>query len=81
MTNLEVLQEYNTEKWVLEQTLCFMLEIYWDDYCKDKYGSKLPENPVSFVKRFMKEETYCEVEFAEKSKMKTLEQKGIIDME
>jgi hypothetical protein len=37
----------------------------------------MPYNPVSFVKQFMKAETYCELKYAEKSKMETLENNAI----
>ena len=81
MTNQEVFEEYNTEKWVIEQNLCFLLQEYWDKHCKDKFESRLPENPVSFVKKFMKEETLCEVEYAEKSKINTIESREIVDID
>ena len=73
MTNQELFEQYNTEKWVIEQNLCFLLQEYWDEYCKDEFGMRMPENPVSFVKKFMKEETICDIEYAEKSKINTLE--------
>lgn len=81
MTNQELFEQYNTEKWVIEQNLCFMLQEYWEKYGKTvieqaKNGyttSDMPYNPVSFVKTFMKEETECDIEYAEKSKMNTLE--------
>ena len=75
MVNSEVLKEYNTEQWAIEETLTFLLQEYWEDTHKKGYvkESHMPINPVSFVKKFMKEETYCNVEFAEKSKMNTLE--------
>ena len=40
----------------------------------------MPYNPVSFVKKFMKEETYCELKYVEKSKMETLES-NVIDVD
>lgn len=81
MTNSEVFKQYNTEQWVIEQNLCFLLQEYWEKYGKKaieqaKNGyvtSGMPCNPVSFVKQFMKDETLCDVEFAEKSKISTLE--------
>lgn len=89
MTNSEVLQQYGTERWVVEQTLCFLLQDYWEKHgtkaieqAKNGYTSdQMPMNPVSFVKKFMKEETLCPVEYAEKSKMDTLEKGDIIDAE
>ncbi len=81
MTNLEVFKEYNTEQWVIEQNLYFLLQAYWEEYgkkavedAKNGYiSSEMPYNPVSFVKKFMKEETLCEVEYAEKSKISNIE--------
>ena len=32
----------------------------------------MPYNPVTFVKTFMKDETLCEIEYTEKSKIETL---------
>ena len=86
MTNQEVFEQYNTEKWVIEQNLCYMLQEYWDKHGKQaieraKNGyvaSGMPYNPVSFVKEFMKDETICDVEYAEKSKIETLEN-NVID--
>ena len=80
MTNLELFEQYNTEKWVIEQNLCFLLQKYWDEYgkaaieqAKNGYAtSGMPYNPVSFVKTFMKEETLCDVKYAEKSKLSTV---------
>ena len=88
MTNQEVLEQYNTEKWVVEETLCYLLQLYWERYgskaieqAKDGYiSTQMPKNPVTFVKEFMKEETYCNVEFAEKSKMDTVSKGVIIDV-
>ena len=80
MTNQEIFEQYNTEKWVIEQNLCFTLQEYWEKYgkkaieqAKNGYtSSNIPYNPISFIKTFMKEETLCEVKYAEKSKMETL---------
>lgn len=87
MTNQELFEEYNSEKWVIEQNLCFMLQAYWEEHGKKaieqaKNGyvtTGMPYNPVSFVKKFMKEETLCAVEYAEKSKMNTVENNTVID--
>jgi len=83
MTNQEVFEQYGTEKWVIEQNLCFLLQGYWEDLYRKGYvkESQMPINPVSAVKEFMKEETICNLEYAEKSKMHTLENKAaeIID--
>lgn len=88
MTNQEVFKEYGSEKWVMEQNLCFLLQEYWETHGKKaiedaKNGyitNSMPYNPVSFVKKFMKEETYCDLKHAEKSKMKTLES-NVIDVD
>ena len=88
MTNQEVFKEYGSEKWVVEQNLCFLLQEYWETHCKKaienaKNGyttSGMPYNPISFVKQFMKAETYCELKDAEKSKMETLES-NVIDVD
>ena len=64
------------------------LQEYWEIYGKKaieqaKNGyitSNMPYNPVNFVKEFMKGETLCDVEDAEKSKMETLEN-NVIDID
>ena len=89
MTNQEVFEQYNTEKWVIEQNLYFLLQSYWEEHGKKaieqaKNGyvtSNMPYNPVSFVKEFMKEETLCDVKYAEKSKMATIKHGIIVDAE
>ena len=81
MTNEELFRQYGTEKWIIEQNLCFLLQIYWEENCAGKHGNgtMMPENPVSFVKKFMKEETLCETHYAEMSKMKTVADSVIED--
>ena len=87
MTNQELFEQYNTEKWVIEQNLCFLLQAYWEEHGKKvieqaKNGyvtSNMPYNPVSFVKEFMKSETLCDVEYAEKSKMANVENNIVED--
>ena len=87
MTNQELFLQYNTENWVIEQNLCFLLQKYWAEYGKAaieqaKCGyttSNMPYNPVSFVKKFMKEETLCDVKYAEKSKISTVKDSVIGD--
>lgn len=89
MTNSEVFKQYGTEQWVIEQNLCFLLQEYWEKHGKKaieqaKNGyvtSGMPCNPVSFVKEFMKDETICDVEFAEKSKISTLENNIVEDVD
>lgn len=87
MTNQELFEQYNTEKWVIEQNLYFLLQAYWEEHGKKaieqaKNGyvtSDMPYNPVSFVKEFMKSETLCAVEYAEKSKMANVENNIVED--
>lgn len=89
MTNSEVFEQYNTERWVIEQNLCFLLQEYWEKHGKKaieqaKNGyvtSDMPYNPVSFVKQFMRDETICDIEYAEKSKISTIENNIIEDVE
>lgn len=89
MTNLEVFEQYNTEKWVIEQNLCFLLQEYWETHGKKAIESAkrgyitndMPYNPVSFVKEFMKNETLCNVGYAEKSKIYTVENSTIEDVD
>lgn len=87
MTNSEIFKQYNTEEWVIEQNLCFLLQTYWEEYGKKaieqaKNGyttSSMPYNPVSFVKKFMKDETLCDVKYAEQSKISTIKNDVVID--
>ena len=87
MTNAELFKEYSSEKWVIEQNLCFLLQEYWETHGKKaveqaKNGyttSDMPFNPVTFVKNFMKEETICDIGYAEKSKISTVENNTIVD--
>lgn len=89
MTNSEIFKQYNTEEWVIEQNLCFLLREYWEEYgkkaieqAKNGYITRdMPYNPVSFVKKFMKDETFCDVDYAEKSKMSTIENSVIEDVD
>lgn len=80
MTNQEVFEQLGSEKWVIEEALCFAIQEYWQK-CYDEGRVNIahpPVNCVGFVKDYMKEETLCNVEFAEKSKMNTLK-KNVID--
>lgn len=80
MTNQEVFEQLGSEKWVIEDALCFAIQKYWQK-CYDEGRVSVahpPVNCVGFVKDYMKEETLCNVEFAEKSKMDTLK-KNVID--
>ena len=83
MTNEEVFKNYGSEKWVIEEALSYLLQEYWEEVTQ-KYpqigkqiGKLCPINPVGAVKEFMKEETYCSVGYAEKSKLDTLEKNEI----
>ena len=86
MTNAEFFANYGTEKWATEQNLCFLLQGYWEAI-RERTGvgkelpSQMPLNPVSYVKEFMKEETLVETEWAERSKMDTVEKNTVIDGE
>lgn len=81
MMNQELFQQFGTEKWVVEQNLCFLMQEYWEELHKNGYvkESQMPINPVGFIKKFMKEETHCDVEIAEQSKMNTLED-NVVDV-
>lgn len=82
MTNQEMFKNYGSERWAIEQNLCFLLQGYWEECNKHGYvnESQMPINPVGFVKKFMKEETLCSVEFAEKSKLDSMK-KDAVDAE
>ena len=88
MKNADIFKEYSSEQWVIEQNLCYMLQTYWDEHCVPmiwqaesgyKVGKSMPMNPVSFVKKFMKEETLCDTKYAEKSKIDTLQSGDVIE--
>ena len=87
MTNSEIFEQYGTETWVIEQALCSLLQEYWETHGKKaiedaKNGyitSSMPYNPISFIKKFMKDETLCNVEYAEKSKVSTVESNIVVD--
>lgn len=89
MTNEEVFKQYSTERWVIVENLCFLLQEYWEKHGKKaiedaKNGyvtSDMPYNPVSFVREFMKDETLCDVGYAEKSKISTVEDNTIEDVD
>ena len=82
MINSEIFKQFGSEQWAIEQNLCFMLQEYWAElYEKGAVKeSQMPINPVSFIKKFMKEESYVETDYAEQSKMNTLE-KNVVDVE
>lgn len=70
MTNAEVFDKFHTEKWVIEQNICFLLQEYWEEVSKKSNGklpSQMPLNPVTFTKAFMKRETIVDTGWAEKA--------------
>lgn len=85
MKNSELFAEYGTEKWAVEENLCFLLQEYWEELQKKnsfayKFPTCLPINPVGFVKNFMKEETLVNIEYAEQSKMEALKKNIVADV-
>lgn len=66
MTNAEVFNQYGTEQWVIEENLCFMLQ----EFCESE-NIRPKANLVTFIKKFMKEDTIIDVEYAEKSAIHT----------
>ena len=79
MTNKEVIENYNTEQWVMEELMFDLLHEFMDK-ANISRGS-LRFNMVGFIKEFMKQEALCDVEYAEKSKIASLESKEIITVE
>ena len=75
MLNKDIFKEYNTENWVIEENLCYLLQMYRDELRKNKNP-----NIVGFVKDFMKQETFVDIKYAEKSKMNTVET-NVIDID
>ena len=84
MTNQEVFKQYGSENWVVEENLCYLLQEYVEELHNKGYikESQSPINTVGFVKGFMKENTLCNIEFAEKSKMNSLAKRevAVIDL-
>lgn len=74
MTNKEVFEQYGSESWVIEENLCYLLQEYKELVENGKWRNV---NLVGFVKQFMKEESLASIEFAEKSKLDTLEKDAI----
>jgi hypothetical protein len=74
MLNKEVFEKYGTENWVIEENLCYLLQKY-----AEKLGVPNPYNPVTFVKDFMKEETYVNTEYAEMSAIDTAKKNIVAD--
>lgn len=85
MTNQEVFANYGSEQGVIEENLSLLLLMYWEEvynkYPDTKITRHQPINTVSFVKRFMEQDTNCGVEYAEKSKMETLEAAVVADVD
>ena len=85
MTNAEVFEKYHTEKWVTEENLCFLLQEYWEKIREKNADlpAKMPINPVTFVKQFMKSETLVSAEWADTSLNDTARSnpENIIDVE
>jgi len=81
MLNKDVFKEYGSEQWVIEQNLYFLLQGYWEQLNQKGYikESQMPINPVGFIKQFMKEETFCDLEYAEKSKLDSAEKSVVFD--
>lgn len=84
MQNSDFFENYGSEKWAVEQNLCYLLQEYWDAVRKKTVEGKnlpaqMPLNPVSFVKQFMKEESLVEVKYAEMSKMDHLEDRVVAE--
>ena len=75
MLNKDIFKEYNTENWAIEENLCYLLQMYRDELRKNKNP-----NIVGFVKDFMKQETFVDIKYAEKSKMNTVET-NVIDID
>lgn len=74
MLNKEVFEKFGTEKWVIEENLCYLLQKY-----AEKLGVSNPYNPVTFVKDFMKEETYVNTTYAEMSAIDTAKKNIVAD--
>ena len=78
MTNRDVLKEYASENWVVEEVLSYLLLKYKELVKEGKMDST---NIVGFIKNFMKEETLVYTDFAEISKQQNLEKSVVIDVE
>lgn len=74
MLNKEVFEQFGSEQWVIEENLCYLLQEY-----SEKLGIVHPSNPVTFVKNFMKEETYVDTKYAEISAVDTARENVVAD--
>ena len=76
MTNKEVFAKYGDIQWTTESNLCFLLQEFWETVRNNSPELKLPSHPsinlVSFVKKWMKEETIVEVDMAERNLQENL---------
>lgn len=65
MTNKEAIEKYSKDMpFVAEQIMYFLLQEYWEELHEKGYvkESHSPVNGVSFVKKFLKEETIVETD-------------------
>lgn len=74
MINKEVFEQFGSEQWVIEENLCYLLQEY-----AEKLGVSNPCNPVTFVKDFMKKETYVNTKYAEMSAVDTAKKNIVAD--
>jgi hypothetical protein len=74
MINKEVFEQFGSEQWVIEENLCYLLREY-----ADKLDIVHPYNPVTFVKNFMKEETYVDTKYAEMRAVDTARENVVAD--
>lgn len=75
MKNADVFKEYGSERVIMEQQLCFFAQDL-----QEKLGIQFPFNLVTEIKKFMSDESYVDVGFAENVKMDSLK-KDMIDVE
>ena len=80
MTNEEVFRRYGTDTTIVEQELGFMLQEYRERHGGGP-GTLPPVNTVSFVKKFMKEETYLDTDWAEEVVNRKIEKTVVCDAE
>ena len=74
MINKEVFEQFGSEQLVIEENLCYLLREY-----ADKLDIVHPYNPVTFVKNFMKEETYVDTKYAEMRAVDTARENVVAD--
>lgn len=76
MTNKEILEKYNDNTEVMEDFLVYFLMAYFDLWFPGQI-SKMPINPVTFTKDFLKKKTSCRVNPEEKARIKEIVEKGM----